>query len=212
MKELKPKYLAFDLETGGLNPKTNAILTGYWGVYNKDFELLDELELFVKPLPPFDLVEASALKVNQIDIQKHIEDPKTVGYADAVGLLTVFLAKHKGSGRYDKPRPIGHNVDFDLDFIYNQFMDKTTWEKYCSYGKIDTKGIADFLKDVGWLPPEIGRLESLVKHFNLPQLKAHTAKDDTHMMINVYKQLISMLQSSKSGGITSLDLLQMLEK
>jgi DNA polymerase III alpha subunit (gram-positive type) len=201
----KPKYLAMDCETGGLDATKNPVLTAFFGVIGEDYGLIDELYLFIRPDEQFSEISKEAMAVNKIDIQKHIEDPRTVSRQDAGKLLLDFLKKNK------KLKPLGHNVDFDIGMVTAQLISPADWNKNVHYGKIDTKMIADFLKEVGWLPPEIGRLESLVKHFAIPQLGAHEARNDTLMAVEAYRNLVEMVASKSSDG-TSFDVLSLLEK
>ena len=210
----KPKYLAFDTETGGLIALKNPVLTAYFAVVGEDFGIIDELYLFVKPEAPFDVIEPSAMAVNKINLQAHLERSDILTRSEASHKLLEFLKKYqskRGSNIPTKLKPMGHNVDFDINMVTAQLVSSEDWNKYLHYGKIDTKMIADFLKEVGLLPPEIGRLESLVKHFNIPMLGAHEARNDTLMMIESYRELVSMVSSLKKDTV-SFDVLSLLEK
>ena len=61
--------LAFDCETGGLDPKQADILTLYMGILDEDFKVLEELDLKLKPNSGLPRADAGALKVNKIDLQ-----------------------------------------------------------------------------------------------------------------------------------------------
>jgi DNA polymerase III alpha subunit (gram-positive type) len=208
----KGKYLAFDTETGGLFPHKNPVLTAYFAVVGEDFGIIDELDLRIKPEAPFLEVDAGALEVNKIDLAKHVEDPRTVSREEASRLLVQFLKKNKPAGRSPKLRPMGHNIDFDINMIKAQLIAPETYEDLLHYGKVDTKMVIDFLKDSDWLPQDIGRLESAVRYFGITQLGAHDAKNDTLMMIEVYTKLVDILRNSKKSSVTSLDILSLLEK
>lgn len=205
-------YLAFDTETGGINPKENPILTAYFAVLSDDYSVLDELELKIRPSAPYSKVEAEALSTNGIDMRKHEVDPETLDREDAARKLKDFLKKHKGKGRYDKPIPLGHNISFDIKMITEQLLTQEEWEQNVSYAVRDTKPVCDFLKDFGLLPPEIGKLDSLVRHFNIKQLKAHVAKDDVLMTVEAYKKLGEMVRGLGESSGLSLDVLDILEK
>lgn len=204
-------YIGFDFETGGLDPQVNPILTGYFCALDKDLNILGELELKVAPSGPYLTVDAQALSVNGINMEEHMAT--ALSREEASKQLSAFLEKFGGNGpKTKKPRPLGHNVAFDLGFL-QQLLPKAEIDRRLNYGSICTKSIADFLKEVGLFPPEIGNLQSLVKYFEIPQLKAHTAKDDTLMMVGVYGKMIQMVKGSVGGGSgLSIDLLSMLEK
>jgi DNA polymerase III epsilon subunit-like protein len=207
----KNKFLAFDTETSGLDPTKHAVLTAYFAIVGDDYGIVDDLYLFIKPEAPFDTISPEAMAVNGIDLAKHLERPDLVTRAQAKDKLTAFLKKNKPKG--GKVKPLGHNVDFDITMVKAQILPHEEWESFVHYGKIDTKMAGDLLKEAGWLPPEIGNLGSLVKHFNIAQLGAHEAKNDTLMMIEAYKKLIDMLVSKKDNSSEStFDVLSLLEK
>lgn len=205
------KMIAFDCETGGLDPKKNPILTAYFVIVGEDFSLIDDLDIKIRVSEPYSTVELTALKVNGIDLDKHNSDPETLDRPEAVRKISEFVSKHKGKGRYDKPVSLGHNVDFDLRMIYEQIMSVDEWEKCVGYAIRDTKKVSDFLKDFGLIPPEIGSLVSLSKYLNVPHVGAHTAKDDVLVTIQCYKKLGEIVKSPGASGL-SLDMLDILEK
>lgn len=210
----KPKYLAFDTETGGLNPNTSPILTAYFAVVGEDFGIIEEIFLKIRPEAPFEEISKEALGVNKIDIAKHLESPDTLSRGQASEKLYDLIKKYqprKYPGLSSKLRPLGQNIEFDIDMIRTQLIPKEDWEKYVHYSKVDTKMIADFLKDAGWLPPEIGRLDSMVRHFDIPMLDTHDAKNDTLMTIEVYKKFTDLLSQRKNTDF-SVDILSLLEK
>jgi oligoribonuclease (3'-5' exoribonuclease) len=207
-------YVALDTETGGLDPKTSDVLTIYVAIADESFKILDELDLKLKPddgrLP---ITEAGAMKVNGIDLQKHLEDPATIVYSEAKKQISAMLKKHlKKNGRYSNLIPMGHNIPFDLNMIHHHIMNKESWEEFCHYRNVDTNPIVWLMKDCGWWPSDLGNLGSVVEFLSLPKRNAHTAKDDTLMMIDVYKKMIDIMKSKKeSGGGASQDLISLLE-
>lgn len=206
----KGEYLATDTETAGLDETKNPILTAYFAVVGEDFGLIDELYLFIKPEAPFDTIEAEAMAVNKIDLAKHVERADILTRAQATDKLKDFLKKTKPSGA--KLKPLGHNLGFDKSMIQAQILSKADWNNLLHYSEMDTKMLGDALKKAKWLPPELGKLESYVKYFEIPQLGAHEARNDTLMMIEVYKRMTDMLAVRKDGGSSSLDVLSLLEK
>ncbi len=206
--------LAFDCETGGLNPATADLLTIYLAIVDEDFKIRDELDLKLKPdngrLP---VAEAGALKVNGIDLHKHLADPNTITYAEAkekiVGMIKKYLKK---TGRYSNISPLGQNVDFDIGWLQHHILPKEEYDKIIHYGKMDTKMITDFMKQASWLPPDLGSLGSLAKHFNVVLSNAHNAKADTLATVEIYKKLLELMASKKDGGSSQgVDLISLLE-
>jgi oligoribonuclease (3'-5' exoribonuclease) len=208
-------YVPFDCETGGTNQETSDLLTLYMAVMDENFKIVEELDLKLKPdggrLP---IVEAQALEVNGINLTEHLADPETITYSEGKKKIVAMLKKYlKKKGRYSNLIPMGHNVGFDIDYIQQYLIPKEEWDAILHYRTVDTNPIIGFLKDCGWLPKELGRLESIVEYFGAPKRKAHTAKDDTLMMVDSYKALLELMASKKSGGGTSSqqDLIALLE-
>jgi len=204
-------FVAMDSETGGLSPKQADILTLFMAVTDEDFKVLDELDLKLKPNDRLPVVEAQAMAVNHIDIQKHISDPNTITYAEAKIKIIAFAKKYlKKRGRYSNLIVLGQNVMFDLNFIWEHIVPKDEWENIFSYNVEDTKTASLFLKRCGWLPKEIGTLKSLVEFFDIPRREAHEAKGDVHMTLDVYRAMINLMKSKKENG-NSQDLISLLE-
>ena len=204
-------FVAMDSESGGLNPKQVDILTLFMSVVDEDFKVLDELDLKLKPNDRLPIVEGQAMAVNNIDLQKHLEDPNTVTYAEAKTKIISFAKKYlKKRGRYSNLIVLGQNVMFDLTFIWEHIIPKDEWEAIFSYNVEDTKTASLFLKRCGWMPKEIGTLKSLVEYFNIPRREAHEARGDVHMTIDCYRAMINLMKSKKENG-SSQDLISLLE-
>lgn len=201
-----------DSETGGLDHKKVDILTLYMAMCTEDFQVVDELNLKLKPdngrLP---ITEAQALAVNKIDIQAHLADPTTITYSEARLKIIEFTKKYlKKRGRYSNLIVLGQNVQFDLGFIWQHIIPKEEWEGLYSYNVEDTKTAGLFLKRCGWIPQDVGTLGSFVQFFNIAQREAHEAKGDVWMTIDVYKAMIALMESKKNAG-SSQDLISLLE-
>jgi DNA polymerase III alpha subunit (gram-positive type) len=204
-------YLPMDTETGGLDPKKTDVLTIYIGVMDENFKLVDELDLKLKPNDRLPICEASALKVNGINLQEHLADPSTITYSEANLKILAMLKKYlKKTGRYSNLIPIGHNLPFDLNFIHEHLCGQEDWEKIVHYRTIDTNPIVGFLKDAGWFPRELGNLGSVVDYLKVPKRNTHNAREDSLMTVDVYKAILDLMKSKKDGGSTQ-DLISLLE-
>jgi DNA polymerase III epsilon subunit-like protein len=206
-------YLAFDSETGGLEVSAD-MLTLYMAIVDENFKVLEELDLKLKPdggrLP---VAEAGVLKVNGIDLHKHLADPETITYSEAKEKIVVLLKKYlKKRGRYSNLTPLGQNVDFDIKFLQHHILQPEEYNKYIHYGKMDTKMISDFFKACGYFPPDVGNLSSIAKHLNVTLSNAHNARSDTLACVEVYKKMVELMASKKDGGGQSVDLIALLEQ
>lgn len=190
------RFIAFDFETGGLTTDTSP-LEGCFIVFNHKFNKLGELEMKIKPNgnDPY-VVTAGALEVNGIDLIKHNEE--AIPLDEAKKRLFNFLREMSEDGRY-KLIPFGQNITFDRDFIFEHFMSKGNWDKYCSYHTLDTTSIAVFFKLLGLMPVEQKtRLGLLADYFGVKTGDLHTAKADTEACIGI---LLKMIKKIKGGMI-----------
>lgn len=206
------RLLAFDLETGGLDPTKTDLLTGYFAMLDSDFKILEELSLKLKPEGRLPIVEAKAMSTNGIDLEKHLLSPDTVTYAEGGKKLIAMVKRHlKKNGRYSNIIPMGYNIaSFDVPWAQHHLVDRATWESMIHYKCLDVSHDVDVLKRHGWLPPFCGTLTSMVEHFGVAKGEAHVARDDILMTIQVFLKLKELMDSKKNGGNTQ-DLISLLE-
>ena len=205
-------YLAGDSETGGLTTEQD-LLTLYLAIVNEDLKIMEELDLKLKPdagrLP---VADAGALKVNGIDLHKHLADPETITYSEAKTKIVTMIKKYlKKKSRFSNIRPLFYNAAFDIGFIQKHVLPFEEWDSMISYNVVDPKVVVNFLKDSRWFPSDLGSLVSVVKYFNIPMGTAHTAKADSLATIEVYKKILEMMNSKKDGDGQSVDLISLLE-
>jgi DNA polymerase III alpha subunit (gram-positive type) len=184
------RYIAIDNETGGLDPETS-LLTSYMAALDENLNVLDDLDLTLKPNNEIYCVEAGGLAINKIDLVEHQKDAIT--YSAAGQLLRNWLIKHS-EDKAVKLIPFGHNVTFDVLSIHKYLLNRATFEQYTSYRKFDTAVIAQFLKYASKLPEDLsGSLESLAKYFGVLALENHTARGDVLTTISVAKAMKGLL-------------------
>jgi hypothetical protein len=206
-------YLGFDLETGDLEPCDGDLLTGYFSMLDEDFKIIDELSLQLKPEGRLPVANPRALATNGIDLQKHIEDPNTVVYAEGRKKLLAMIDRHlKKKGRYSNIIPMGYNIlTFDIPWAHYHLLDKATWNSKIHYKALDVMQHVDMLKQYGWLPPSVGNLASAVEFFGVAKGQAHVARDDILMTVGVLRGIQNLMDSKKNGG-SSQDLISLLEQ
>lgn len=192
------RYIAYDTETGGLDPRETDLLTAYFAILDETLTPVAELDLKLKPGPldPKDgpskdrpyRVTAGALGVNRINLLSHNVD--AIPYAEGAKQLERLITNYKPEGRWGKLIPIGHNVPFDDGFVQEYLLKKADWEKCVDYRKVDTCVVANFLKLCGRLNVKSVALESLCEYFKFPSVgAAHNAKNDTISTIMVLREL-----------------------
>ena len=193
------KYIAFDTETGGLDPLANSLLTVYFVVFDSTFKVLGDLDLKIKPDKGGNYnVTAEALGINKIDLVKHDAEATTLTTAKAE--LYTFLQKFNEDGK-TKLIPVGHNIVFDESFVLNNLISRGVWHKFVSYRKLDTGTILQFLKMVGKVPTHVtGSLGSIIEHFNLKvNGELHIAKTDTVATVKSLRAMVKLIEGDSNG-------------
>lgn len=183
--DIKKNRLAFiDIETTGLDIERHEIVQlgvvlveQKWDGDKPTFEILDELELKVKP-ERIHLADKVALRIN--------------GYNEADWALAYSL-KEAMQMFADKTKDsimVAHNVAFDFCFLAKAFS-LTGIENKMHYHKLDTISIA-FAKL--HLKEGVDRfsLQYLCTHFGIENKRAHTALSDCRATLELYKKLMSL--------------------
>jgi DNA polymerase III alpha subunit (gram-positive type) len=191
---MKPTYIALDTETGGIGPEVS-LLTAYFAVLDEDMNVIDELDLAIKPDDNVYHVTAEALSINKINLVEH--QAKAITRGKAGELLRGFLVKNAPVNTLQDKRliPLGHNVTFDLEKIYQHILNKSKAQKFISYRTLDTGSIGRFLITAGIIPNTVsGSLGSYVKHLGVKTREAHTARGDVEMTVDVMKAMLSLVR------------------
>jgi DNA polymerase III alpha subunit (gram-positive type) len=186
------RYICFDTETGGTTLDTS-LFTACFVALDENLNVVDELDLLVKPDNDQYVVTAQALTVNHINIIAH--DGVAIQYKTEKPKLYQFLQKNSNGGA-EKLTPIGHGIYFDILRIKQDLIGAGTWDTFVSYRTIDTSIICQFLRAAKLFPDDVsGSLGSLVSYFNLsPQGELHTARTDTLQTVAVLKELLKIVK------------------
>jgi hypothetical protein len=188
---MKPTMIFLDSETGGIGID-KSLLTFCFIVTDNDFNKIDELNLALKPEDGTYKCTAEALNINKIDLIKH--DKTAITYKEGGTKLYNFLKYHSNEGKI-KLIPVGHGMAGDLDNIFDKLIARKTWETFVSYRRLDTAGVAQFLRFSKVLNDSIsGSLESLVEYFGIKKEILHDARGDTLMTINVLKEMTKLVK------------------
>lgn len=206
-------YLLWDTETGGLDPKKTDLLTAYFAIVDEQFNVVEELDLKLKPHNKLPITEAQALKVNGININQHLENPETVIYSEGKQRLITLIRKYlKKTGRFSNIRPMGYNCPFDINFTQEYLLPKEEWDSLLHYKHVDVMQYVDFLKICSWFPQELGSLGTVVEYLQIPKRAAHNAREDSLMTLDVFRKILDIMKSKKDGGSGSQqDLILLLE-
>ena len=182
-------YLAFDVETTGLETNCN-VLTAYFIILDADYNKIDTLDLKIKY--PYYIIYPKALEINKIDILKHDKDINSVYTELAILKLNSILEKNKTNTKY---KIMGHNVQFDLNMlINNNILTKEYIDIYLDLSKyIDTLILARELKLKKIIPKNqslsLSKLCYYYDLYNELENKFHNAEYDIKLTILLYKKL-----------------------
>lgn len=187
-------FLPFDCESGGIG-KDISLLSVHFAACDEDWNILDELDLIVKPNAVDDTgstlysVTASALSINNIDLIAH--DKSAMTYSQAGQVLRDFLVKNSQSGKI-KLQPMGKNIGGDVKWVNDHILGAKTFNQYVSYRHYDITGVVTYLKRTGRLDrfaPE--SLSKLAEYFDI-KAEWHTARGDNMAGIEVMRKLESL--------------------
>lgn len=171
-------------------------------VLDNKLEVIDAIDLKIKPDNGRYSLAASAMKINGIDIIQH--DTEAITETEASKKFYDFCFKH-GSLSLNKMIPAGHNISLDIRFVKRHLLEEqinpegNSWGRFFSYRRLDTATIAHFLRLAGKLPDDIeGSLGSLANHFGLSYEGAHNAKFDAELSLEILKLLIGLIDDAPS--------------
>lgn len=184
-------YLFLDCETGGLTPDYS-LLTLAAIVADKDFNPIrggnsaDTLSIEIRH--PTYVVSPEALTINKIDLVHH--SACGLKLEQARERFEEFVRKGKEMCG-DKLIPVGHNLAFDLSFVWSQLMPNDDWRRYCHYHTMDTMVAARFFKAAGVIQGGCS-LVDLCELFHVDSSGAHTALADTKATMAVARALTAI--------------------
>lgn len=185
------KLFVFDLETTGLDPKKNGILTLSGDVYYNG-ALRDCIHLEMQPFEE-DEVDDYALEVNGIKDYSNWLLPN-----DAYGELLKFFDKHILKwDKKDKFYGMGYNSRFDYNFL-DEFFKKNKNNYLGSYLNprylLDVYELVKMAVFMGKIPqlPDL-KLGTVASHFEI-KFGAHTSQEDIRCTYQLYERIKSILR------------------
>ena len=182
------RYFLFDTETGGLHAKEVSLLSFFGLILDKNFKVLDDINLLIRPDDGRYRLDIDAMKVNKIDILKHHE--LAIPQTEAAKKLKEFLWRNVGYSN-EKLIPTGHNIG-RLDIpMGERLLGFDEWNRRFAHRTVDTGTIAQFLVLRGTLPETNNcSLGQLCEHYKIDYTGAHDAKRDVFMTLEVLKAMV----------------------
>lgn len=187
-------YLFIDTETGGLTPD-HSLLTISAIVADSDFQPIQggnaSDTLYMELRHDTYVVTPEALAVNKLDLIHH--SARGLKPDQARGRFAEFLsAAYEICGR-KKMIPAGHNVAYDLEYIWRYLMPPDEWRKFCTYPALDTVIIARFFKAVGIIEEDKFKLTELCEMFGIKIENAHHAEADNKAALAVARHYANVI-------------------
>lgn len=192
-EKLKPHFLAYDTETGGLDPDKHSILTYHGILLTKEFEIIDEIGFNLKPDNGDYCVTPKALETNGINLVEH--DKVAIPYSQAGQEFKSFLAKYCENG---SPYPkrlfaVGQNIQFDYGFVTKTFA-KDAMDKYMTRGGVDLYTLSLTLNSLGKIRNlKNWQLGTMCKFFEV-EFQAHNCKEDIHATVKCIKKCLELMK------------------
>ena len=174
-----------DLETTGLNPVRNGILT-IGVIIDINGKRVHSKEIKVKC---FKHVDNYALKVNGINLEEH--NKIALSEKQAILKLNEYLSGNK----FDNVLYC-HNAVFDVPFL-KRFYEEAIVEFPFSYNSVCTLSLAKALKDVGMIGKyQSLKNEELYKFFggDVSKLNFHNALDDIRATRHNYYEMLKLIK------------------
>lgn len=184
-----PKYFLFDTETGGLK-KDMSLLTLYGYILDENLNVLDFIDLKIKPDDGIYNISAQALEINKIVLTEH--DKVAITLTEAKNQFANFIWRWALN---NKLTPVGHNVRFDVKFVKTHLLEE--WDRYFDRRHLDTASIGKFLSLSGKL--------SKLNQYSLTELatafeisfdteKRHDAQVDAELTLKLLKNMIVQIK------------------
>lgn len=192
------KYIVFDTETSGLRPENANLLSVHFCVLDDKLNNIDELNLNIKY--PFYTIYTKALSVNKISLEEHEKTALFMNYA------RIKLKNFLYSVAKTKLIPIGHNIQFDINFIKQSgLLSEIEYNKFMHVNYLDTIVIAQFLKSCNIIPSQTSmKLSILCDHFGINTTgNLHTAEYDVKLTIELFKKMQNKTASSNHDLISN---------
>lgn len=205
-------YIIFDWETGGLDPKKNAVVSlAAIAIRGDNFEEIDRIDTFVKPYGNYNYVP-QAMQINgatQNDLDQGMDIKELVKQ-----IINLFIKASFTKRKDALPILVAHNVLFDWGFLQQVFdYCKQDISKYIQ-GKEDYYGnfIPLLIDTVIDGKRKWNREDGEIKDYKLPTCCAkagvdlvdgHRALNDTIALKELFTHFTTCLRSQSSQGPVS---------
>lgn len=188
-------FIAFDIESGGLEPGRHSLLEVGLVAY-KDGKVVDTFQSFVAAEEY--VVTPKAMEVNGLKLNEVAA--KGLWPVELVLAIIKFIQRNFESK--DDYQLLGHNPSLDKYMIRHLFKQAgQNMDDHISYRVVDTTTMITLCKELGLLPADVSRkLHAVAEHLGvLKRGSEHTALGDAHTTIAVYEALFVLLKGAVHG-------------
>ena len=186
----KQRYIFIDTETTGLDPRTHDVIEVAALVYEDGTEICRYNCEMSAAFGAF--VDLEALQVNKRAFAGDVgETDDRVIRKNILYGLAEFLIEYSTRDVIF----VGHNVQFDIDFIYHTLIKEGIDAKRLlkDRRRIDTKQIALFLTEAGHIQPKSYHLNELVSHVKGKIFVDHKAMNDAMATKDLFYKMTEMV-------------------
>lgn len=170
------KTLWLDVETTGIDPKTNDVVQ-VAALVEIDGNIVEEFSGVCRP-HDLEAVEESALAVNGLTLEQVSRfSPPTILHLELCQLFGKYVDKYD---RTDKFTLAGMKVDFDAQFM-SEFFRKcgdAYWGSWCNWRHVDLCAFARILRYAGLLDIGNDKLSTICRSVGVDLQNAHDAMAD----------------------------------
>lgn len=191
----KANYVVLDCETGGLNAKENPILEIALVILDTDLSEVLRYETYIKPYGDLKVTK-EALRANGIKMQD--VEKSGISKKEAQTNIASILKKSMGGSHHPSRRPVivGHNVNFDVEFLIEFFKDsKYNFLDLVYDIIIDTQGDA---KRAFPKAPDL-KLGTCCELAGIKLINAHRAMPDTLATADLFRFFCGKLSTSNTA-------------
>ena len=189
------KLLGLDCETTGLHENAN-LLTLYMGVLDENFNIMDSIDLKLKPEPINGKIEWSiqieAMQVNKIDIFQH--EQTAITYKEAKPKIYNWIAD--ASSKFGELIPFGNMINKDIDKICDCVISRGSWESFVDRRTIELLSIGRTLQFMGKIPRTQSLSLSKIAEYlgvEVDKSKIHTAQYDVLLGSLILREYLHLM-------------------
>jgi DNA polymerase III epsilon subunit-like protein len=187
------KILYLDTETTGLDKFKHEIVQ-LAGIIEIDGEVVEEFDFYMRPEFP---VDSASLKAHGYTLDQMDKWPSRDGVCHGfMALLSHYLDP---SNPIDRFIAAGHNVRFDLDFLYAFANCSNLWLNTVLAGSIDAISLASILFTFEELIPIKSKrlsfsLPALCEALQIPFVERHNAVDDVRATRQAIRKMMVRIE------------------